>query len=483
MTAETGLEAIDYEYPVEIEKMIDVKLKSLQDSFNKKVVVVDDDPTGGQTVHGVDVYTSWSVETLVEAFDDKRKMFYIMTNSRSMQSKTTVRVHRELTANLIEAARLTGKEFVAVSRGDSTLRGHYPLETETIRSEFSLLTGEKIDGEIVIPFFEEGGRYTIDDVHYLQSDSGLIPVGCSEFARDKSFGYANSDLKLWIEEKSNGEYKAEKVKSISLSMLRNREYKEITSILESLEGFEKLVVNATCYSDLKVFCVSFLEAVAKGKRFISRSAAAWPKILGGVITTDLLGREQIVNGNLQNGGLIVIGSHVNKTTEQLEELRKEGDNLRFIEFNQHLAVEAKGLEEEIASVASEAERSIKAGITAVIHTKRKRIDLGVQNAEEELIITNKIADAITGIIGLIDAVPRYIVIKGGITSSDIAVKALNVGKAEILGQVYPGIPVWRLGSKSKYPGLSYVIFPGNVGKRETLREIAALLDGRGVSGQ
>jgi uncharacterized protein YgbK (DUF1537 family) len=32
----------------------------------------------------------------------------------------------------------------------------------------------------------------------------------------------------------------------------------------------------------------------------------------------------------------------------------------------------------------------------------------------------------------------------------------------------PGIPVWQLGEESRFPGMNYVVFPGNVGGADAL---------------
>ena len=68
----------------------------------------------------------------------------------------------------------------------------------------------------------------------------------------------------------------------------------------------------------------------------------------------------------------------------------------------------------------------------------------------------------------IQIAPRYILAKGGITSSDIATRALNVKKAMVLGQILPGVPVWKLGAESRFPNLAYIVFPGNVGDDRAL---------------
>ena len=51
--------------------------------FSRKIIVLDDDPTGIQTVHGVHVYTDWSYEHILDCFRDDAVISYILTNSRS----------------------------------------------------------------------------------------------------------------------------------------------------------------------------------------------------------------------------------------------------------------------------------------------------------------------------------------------------------------------------------------------------------------
>ena len=76
--------------------------------------------------------------------------------------------------------------------------------------------------------------------------------------------------------------------------------------------------------------------------------------------------------------------------------------------------------------------------------------------------------------------PAFLVAKGGITSSTVATHALGIRKALVLGQIQPGIPVWQADSSSKFPEIPYVVFPGNVGDRDTLRQVVEVLtNGRG----
>lgn len=442
---------------------------------DKKVVVLDDDPTGTQTVHGVPVYTSWEPETLLRAFQEPGRIFFVLTNSRGMTVPQTTRAHREIAAAIHTAARASGRDFLLISRSDSTLRGHYPLETALLRSELEALGQPPFDGEILYPFFPEGGRFTIGGIHYVQEGGELVPAGQTEFARDRSFGYRSSDLAEWCEEKSGGACRASQVTRVALEDLRGQKEKKITEQLLNVCDFGKVIIDSTSYTDGKVFAAALLSAIRQGKRFLFRSAAALPKILGGVPDRPLLTRRELASAGGRGGGIVLIGSHVNKTTQQLEELKNCRYPLEFIEFNQHLALEAGGLEQEARRVTGLAQKKISAGRSVVIYTRRDRLDLPDADADRQLEISVRISDAVTGVIGALAVCPGFIIAKGGITSSDVATKALRVRRATVLGQVKAGIPVWMTGPESKFPNMPYVIFPGNVGERATLREVVDIL--------
>jgi len=174
------------------------------EGMGRKIVVLDDDPTGVQTVHSIPVYTSWDKDTLTEVLREEGRLVYILTNSRALTEQETTQLHREFARNL-DFVMGKDQDVWLVSRSDSTLRGHYPLETEILRTE--LHHRRAIDGGIIVPFFQEGGRITIDDVHYLKEGQTVTPVGMTEFAKNPVFGYRSSNLAEWVEEKTKGKYK------------------------------------------------------------------------------------------------------------------------------------------------------------------------------------------------------------------------------------------------------------------------------------
>jgi uncharacterized protein YgbK (DUF1537 family) len=206
-----------------VNEMIESELKNL----NKKIIVLDDDPTGVQTVHGISVYTDWSLESIDKGFQEDNAMFFILTNSRGFTAAETTKAHQEIAANIVEAAKRNNREFTIISRGDSTLRGHYPLETQVLKETVETSSETRFDGEVILPFFKEGGRFTIDNIHYVQYDEYLVPAGETEFAKDRTFGYTKSHLGEWAEEKSNGEYQAVNMTYISLESLRSLDIEKI----------------------------------------------------------------------------------------------------------------------------------------------------------------------------------------------------------------------------------------------------------------
>jgi uncharacterized protein YgbK (DUF1537 family) len=440
------------------------------------IVVLDDDPTGTQTVHDVPVYTSWDAPTVEEAFEAGDREFFILTNSRSFSAQKTEQVHREIAENIADAAKKSRKSFTLISRGDSTLRGHYPLEDEVLRATLVEKLGIDFDGEVICPAFFEGGRYTCDDIHYMYRDGAFIPVGESEFAKDATFGYRSSNLIDYVKEKSNGACTEADCISISLDELRSFDLDGITAKLESCTGFKKIIVNAMNYDDLKTFTICFLRARAHGKSFICRTAASFPKCLAGIDDIDLLGRNDIEDVNSSNGGLVVIGSHVQLSTQQLEHLCDAGLPLAFCEFDVSEADADGSYKSETARVADYVSVKIEAGTTAVVYTTRKDLSVVEADSERRLAMSVNISDGLTAVVSLLKVRPRYLIAKGGITSSDIATKRLGIRRAEVLGQAAKGIPVWKCGSESRFPGMSYLIFPGNVGTPDTLKSIVEELE-------
>lgn len=456
------------------EAYIDSLLKKEIEANNKKIVVLDDDPTGVQTVHDISVYTNWDKDSIRQGFEEENNLFYVLTNSRGFTEDQTTKAHHEIAEVVDEVARETGKEYIFISRSDSTLRGHYPLETQLLKADYEKNTGKTINGEIMCPFFKEGGRFTIDNVHYVKYGEELVPANETEFAKDKTFGYTAYTMPEYIEEKTKGEYKAADVTCISLEDIHNMDIDKIEAQLMEVTGFNKVIVNAVDYADVKVFCTALYRAMAKGKVFMFRTAAAIVKVMGAVTDQPLLTREQMVVKETTNGGIVVVGSHTEKTTKQVECL-KELKDIEFIELDATLVKDDDAFEAEVSRCLAREEECIRAGKTVCCYTTRALITADTGDKEDELRLSVKISDAVQSLVGRLSITPSFVIAKGGITSSDVGTKALEVKKANVLGQIKLGIPVWQTGEESKFPLTPYVIFPGNVGEISTLKEAVEVL--------
>lgn len=459
------------------ETKLDELLKKEIENNDTKFVVLDDDPTGVQTVHDISVYTDWTVESMKKGFMDDNKVFYILTNSRGMTEAETTKIHHEIIDAVAQAAAETGKNYQFISRSDSTLRGHYPLETELLKEGVEK-SGKTVDGEVLFPFFKEGGRFTIDNTHYVKYGDELVPAAQTEFAKDKTFGYTHSSIPEYVEEKTKGDYKAENVTCIALEDLRALNIDKITKQLTNVKDFNKVCVNAIDYCDVKAFCVALYRAMAAGKSFMFRTAAGFVKVVGGVTDIPLLTRKEMVVKETDNGGIVVVGSHTAKTTAQLEELLKL-ENVVPVEFKSSLVLDGdEAFYNEVKRCVAEEEKIIASGKTAVCFTERKLLTVENDTKESALIRSVKISDGVQRLVGDLSITPAFVIAKGGITSSDVGTKALKVKCANVMGQIKPGIPVWQTGSESRFPQTPYVIFPGNVGEVTTLREAVEVLNAK-----
>ena len=430
--------------------------------------VLDDDPTGGQTVHDVPVFTAWDEATLREAFLTGSRLVYLMTNSRSLSAQQTTALYEQLLTNLKTVSKELERPCRIISRGDSTLRGHYPLESNLIRRSMN----EPVK-ELLIPAFPEGNRVTYHAVQYLLDEGKWIPCAQSDYAADKTFGYHSSDLRLWVEEKTAGACRAKEVCSIPLELIRECAYDAIEQLLTD-GRYACYAVDALCYTDLKAFYVACARAEKKGVRFLARTASAWPRVAGVIDAAPLLEPGKILDKTVRAGGLIIVGSHVNRTTRQLEALIR-GGKTEHVVFDQHRVLHEEELEQEILRASQCVSDALKQGKNVVLATRRERLDLPDASAEQQLEITGRISRAFTDCVRRITVRPSFVITKGGITSSDIVTKALNTRRAMILGQIYPGVPVWRLGAESRYPGMPVVIFPGNVGEDDALCQVSGQL--------
>lgn len=434
-----------------------------------KLVVLDDDPTGSQTVHSCLLLTQWDVDTLREALLDDAPLFFVLTNTRGMDAKRAADTTRDACHNLkraLDRSAYTGLviEPIIISRSDSTLRGHYPIETDVIAEELG-----PFDAHFLIPAFIEGGRVTREGVHYLLVDGTPVPVTETEFARDSVFGYTHAFLPDYVEEKTRGRIRASEVERFSLADVRSG----CLERLLALNGNVTCVVDAESYADLSAFAADLNAAAKRGKRFLCRSAAGIVSALAALPPQPVPAADMGRYNRAARPGVVVVGSHVNTTTRQLRCLLEEPDVTP-------IEVDVARLPDHGNELLNDALRRIEAAhahhLTAVILTSRKERTFPSEQAR--LAFGDVIAGFLVQVVKRLPSDIGFLISKGGITSNDVLSHGLTLRTARVLGQIMPGCSVVLCpDNHPRHPNLPVVIFPGNVGEDSALATVFRRLAG------
>jgi len=420
---------------------------------------------------------------LAEALKNEPGLFYLLTNSRSMPESDAVQLNRETAQQLVAASQATGIDFVIASRSDSTLRGHYPAEIFALENVVASSAHERFDGHLVVPAFFEGGRYTINDIHYVATPTAdsdaLQPASETPFAQDRVFGYTTAYLPAWIEEKSGSYWKANQVISIGLELIRQGGPDAVATRLKAVKGGVPVVINAAGYGDLAVVVLGLLQAEASGKRFLYRTAASFVRLRGAIESRPLLGVDEILrdSSSEEAGGVVIVGSYVPGSSIQLENLLTLSHIVGIELPVERVIGNADDARDISREVGRQLEVAVESGRVGVLYTSRKLVTS--TSRVENLEIGQKVSNALIAALHEVTSRPRFIIAKGGITSHDVAQKGLGAARAHVLGQLFPGVPVWRLhtGSQSRFEGVPYIVFPGNVGGPESLMQAVKLFTG------
>ena len=391
------------------------------------MVVLDDDPTGIQTIHSCLLITQWDEGSVRLGFEDKEPFFYILTNTRAMTREEAEHVTREAMETVVKVNADYSYRLIIVSRSDSCLRGHFPLETDVmcdVLASHGYAVAEKTP---FCPAFIEAGRVTIDGVHYMRDGERLIPVSETEFARDNVFTYHTSVLCDYIKEKG-----------------------------ANPDNYN--IVNAQSYDELYSFAQHLTsDIIPQADAIVIRSSSSLPKAISGIPDRPLLDRGILHKEGI---GCFIVGSHVKKTTLQLEFLLQAEGTCAIEVDVQRILDDANPLMQETLNTIQQV---IDNHLTPVIYTSRQEIRLDDANLRQHL--GQQVSDFLVNIVRRLPYTPSYLVGKGGITSHDILTKGLGITSTRVLGQIISSVPC-IMG-----PQFPYIIFPGNVGNEESLKEV------------
>jgi len=438
-----------------------------------KFVVIDDDPTGSQTVHDCLLLLKWDCSTLVKGFESKSNLFFILANTRSLSENDAKLTIEEICTNLktVIASQAYEEEIIFISRGDSTLRGHNFLEPSALNSCLG-----PFDATFHIPAFIEGKRLTINGSHFVDK----TPINQTIFARDKIFGYETSNVKSLLFQKSNSQINIEDIQNLLLSDMEILNYEEnniVFKTLKNLKNNKHVIVDVQNYSQLKK--LSFvIKKLSKQKKFLFRTAASF---IGSISEKKSVPQVETFFSNLrirnkEKGllpGLIIVGSYVELSTIQLTNLLEisicypiELDVFEFFKIN------SSDNNQELRNffknkLLREIRFSFNEGKTPVLFTSRKYMSLDMS---EQFNFYNSLACFIAELVTDLKYEIGYLISKGGITTNLILSKGLNADYVYLEGQILTGISVvtYNLKNGEKLP---IVTHPGNIGTKDSLVNI------------
>ncbi|MGP9783935.1 four-carbon acid sugar kinase family protein [Glutamicibacter sp. AOP12-B1-11] len=447
------------------------------------LVVLDDDPTGTQSVSNLPVLTSWDVADFRWAFglrlDGERALaVYVLTNTRSLDSADAAERNAQIVAAASQAAAEAGITLGFASRSDSTLRGHFPLETDTIAATLRDIDAQNaVDAVLMVPAFGDAGRLTVGGEHYMRTGGGeLAKVSATEFAKDATFGFSTSYLPDYVAEKTGGRVAASDVLVLDLDTIRSGA-QGIAGKLAQTKNAQVATADIVTENDMRALAEGLELAEAAGTRVLYRVGPPFVRARIGQDMRQPLSTEEIFAGNDAGmrtaGGLIVVGSHVGVTTRQLADLTAQHANATVIELEVPTILSEQS-ESYLAAKAAEIGTAL-ATQDVIVHTSRTLVKTA--DAAESLEIARTVSAAVVSVVNRIlhSTPPRFVIAKGGITSSDVAAHGLEIRHAIVRGPMLPGIVSLWESVDGPAAGIPYVVFAGNVGDDSSLTKVTRTL--------
>ncbi len=479
-----------------------------------KVVVFDDDPTGSQTVHSCPLLLRWDAASLRQGLADPSPLLFLLVNSRDLapdqarwRLTSLCRTLQPLLAEAVAAGTID--RWLVVSRGDSTLRGHFPLESEVISAELGPFAAS-----FLVPAFLPGGRTTAAGVHLLHGE----PVHRSAFAQDRLFGYGTSFLPAWVAEKTAGAIPAEAVQRIDRSELEaalaereggeSKGFQALVGRLADLTGNPWVVVDGERPAQLAAFAAAVVQVsdpaagpVSKGdgtpasapgpRRFLFQSAASLITALAELppqplAAAGLAALRRCGPDGQPLPGLVLVGSHVPLADAQLAALRAESACSEVeLEVAKVARVLAGPLPDRLLASLEGAwlerlQAVLARGQTPVLFTSRG--ELACSSPAERRALGEALAGLMARLAARLAPQLGYLISKGGITSQTLLADGLDLALLRLEGQLLPGLSLLRpagAGVPEALAGLPLITFPGNLGDGQTLLESWRLMEGRG----
>lgn len=419
------------------------------------LIVLDDDPTGTQSMSGVPVLLRLDEPTMRRTRGERPRTVHLMTNSRAYEPAA---VRRELAA-IATTALQVWPQAELVLRGDSTLRGHLLEEYEVVRD--ARFPG--VDPVLLLmPGLPAAGRVTVDGVHLLEQDGRRIPLHDTEYARDPALGYTTSRLLAWAEERSHGHFVAAHGAEVHLDELRAGGAGRVADVVGTLARSGRpavCCVDAERDDDLRLAVEGFALARRRQVPVVLRCAPAAAGALSGATASKLVPMPAA------RRVLVVCGSFVPTATRQLAALdRAHGAATVEADVEAFVGRDAGA---EVHRLVSRLDHALRAGEPAVLTTPRAGDD-GPGGLERQ----RAVAAGMAAVVRSLPTPPDVLITKGGVTSAVTVRDGLGADRADVVGPVEPGVGRWRVTAADGRP-VGCLVVPGNVGDDDLLVRLLA----------
>jgi len=417
------------------------------------------------------VLLRWDAETLRRGLAHPSPLLFVLANTRALDPEAARQRVRQicqalkpLLVELVGAGQW--QRWMVICRGDSTLRGHFPLEAEVVAEELG-----PFHARLLVPAFLPGGRTTVDGVHLLHGE----PVHRSPFACDGLFGYSTSHLPSWVEQKTGGRVPAAAVHQISLAELDAAQealgLQKLVDRLRSLEAQPWIVVNAKHSRQLEALGKALGKLTVEGYRFLAQSAAS---LINGLIDLPVQPcspRElsRLTRRNPQGTpkpGLVMVGSHVPLADRQLEQLLREPECIS-VEVSVEAMVNALRSPKAKMIIANyeqllkcKLKRILASDCTPVLFTSRGEV--ACDSVDQRIQLGKMLAASMAGVVAHFSGDLGYVISKGGITTNALLADGLNQCQVQLQGQLFQGLSVVLASD------LPIITFPGNLGPESLL---------------
>ncbi|MCY7303352.1 MAG: hypothetical protein LH654_10055 [Thermoleophilia bacterium] len=408
-------------------------------------VVLDDDPTGVQTLAGIRVLLAWDPARIRSALAGRRAV-HLVTNTRALQAYRV----QPLVEGAARAALEGAPTARMVLRGDSTLRGHVLEEYLGVRNVIAPTAWPVL---LLVPALPSAGRVTVGGVHLFERGGVRTPLHETEYARDGVFSYGSARLLDWAEERSGGLFAAAAGRELPLEQLRDGGSAAVAEAVSELaaRGVPSVFApDAETVDDLEVIAAGYCAAVAAGEAVIVRCAPTFAGVLAGTEAT-----APASFPDAGDGVLVVCGSYVAQTTRQLGRLISTWPH-SLVEADV-VALASAASDDEVARLAGEVSAGLRRNPVAVLATPRERPE-GTTSLEAG----ERIAVNLARVVAALERRPSVLVVKGGITSAVTLGEGVGADEADVLGPVVPGVSLWAALWPDGKP-LAYLVVPGNVG--------------------